>query len=163
MPAAAFAPLHFYGPGCASAVGNDVTPTASATLRANGRLVAVGTAVASSPLARATQGRTMAAVNTSAAFSPFAQLRGNARMVAVGKIGTLSQDDVTGAVLESEIEPGISLRRAMRALLSTAALGRSNGGGTDTLRFRNPGNTKDRITATVDANGNRTNVVADLD
>lgn len=162
MPLAATAALQFYGPCCAAAVGSDVSPSANATLHANVRLGAVGTAVAFSPFARATQGRNMAAVSTASAFSPQAQLRANARLGAVGKIGTLSQDDVTGAVLESEIEPGISLRRAMRALLATAALGRSNGGGTDTLRFRDPANTKDRIVATVDASGNRTNIVADL-
>ena len=163
MPAAAFSALSFYGPGCAAAVGADVTPTAFAELRGNARLDAVGTAVAFSPLARGTQGKAMAAVNTSAAFSPLSTMRGTARLGAIGKVNELSQDDVTGAVLESFVEPGITLKQALRALLATSALGRTTGAGTTENRFRDPANTKDRIVATFDGSGNRVSITADLD
>lgn len=154
MPAAAFSALAFYGPGCAAAVGNDVAPTASATLRADVRLGAVGTAVAFSPRARATQGRYMAAAGTSVAFSPLAQLRANARLRAIGKIGTLSQDDVTGAVLESEVEAGLTLKQALRLILA-ATSNNATGLESGSPVFKSADGTKDRITATY-SGGTRT-------
>jgi hypothetical protein len=42
-----------------------------------------------------------------------------------------------------------------------ALAGKSNGGGTNDIRFRNQADNTDRIRATVDANGNRTAVATD--
>ena len=65
------------------------------------------------------------------------------------------------AVLDEIIEAAISLRQAMR--LSLAAMGgKASGLDTTTAIYRNTADTKDRITATVDANGNRTAVTLDL-
>lgn len=75
-------------------------------------------------------------------------------------VSELSQDDVSGAVLEAKVEGNLSLKQVLRLLLSPLA-GKATGGGTTTITFRDTTDTKDRITATVDSNGNRSAVVID--
>jgi predicted RNA-binding protein with TRAM domain len=59
------------------------------------------------------------------------------------------------------VETGLTPRQALR--LATAALaGKISGAGTATVTIRNTADTKDRITATVDANGNRSAITVDL-
>lgn len=65
------------------------------------------------------------------------------------------------AILDEVVEGTITLRQAQRALLSILT-GKSNGGGTGTNNFRNVADSKNRVSATVDANGNRTAVTRDL-
>lgn len=60
----------------------------------------------------------------------------------------------------SGIETGYSLQQALRVILSVLA-GRVSGAGTGTEVFRDINNTKNRVTATIDANNNRTNVTTD--
>jgi hypothetical protein len=161
MPLASLFCLQFYGPCAASAVGT-VAPTADATLRKTVRLGGVNAAVASSPLAKLTGGRKMAAVNTAVASSPLAQLRQRYRMGAVGKVNELSQDDVTGAVLEAPVEAGFSLKQAIRLLLAVA-VGKTDidtSGPDPIIRFRDLNDSKDRITATM-TGSERTTVVKD--
>lgn len=55
------------------------------------------------------------------------------------------------------IEGTITHRQAMKLILAVLT-GKSSGGGTTTLTFRDIGNTKDRLICTVDPNGNRTAV-----
>lgn len=83
------------------------------------------------------------------------------RVAMTVQIGTLSQDDVTGAVLESQIEPGLTLRQALR-LIAAATAGKLAAGSGSTIAIRNVGDSKTRITATVDGSGNRTAVEYDL-
>jgi hypothetical protein len=64
------------------------------------------------------------------------------------------------AVLDEIVEGGLSLRQIMRLQIA-ALFGESSGGGTATIIFRDLADTKARITATVDANGNRTAVTID--
>lgn len=60
------------------------------------------------------------------------------------------------------IESGLTFRQAIR-LTTTAAAGELSGAGTSTIRIRNPvADFKTRITATVDASGNRTAITYDL-
>jgi len=59
------------------------------------------------------------------------------------------------------VETGVTLRQAQRATLAVVA-GKSNGVTTTTAHFRDTNDTKNRITATLDANGNRTAVTTDL-
>jgi hypothetical protein len=64
------------------------------------------------------------------------------------------------AVLDEPVEGVLTLRKVTN--IQTAALaGKASGGGTATIKFRDQADTKDRITATVDATGNRTAVTAD--
>ena len=55
------------------------------------------------------------------------------------------------------VEGTITMQDALRLILAVCA-GKSSGGGTATLIFRDTGDAADRITATVDTNGNRTAV-----
>lgn len=65
--------------------------------------------------------------------------------------------DVSTSIMSEAIETGFSFKDAMRLMLSAMA-GKVSGGGTNTIRIRDIGDSKNRITATVDNNGNRTNV-----
>jgi hypothetical protein len=72
-----------------------------------------------------------------------------------------SLNDITAAeVWNVALEGAITAKEQMN--IQTAALaGKSSGGGTATIKFRDQGDSKDRITATVDANGNRTAITND--
>ncbi|MEW6427337.1 MAG: hypothetical protein AB1568_04800 [Thermodesulfobacteriota bacterium] len=63
-------------------------------------------------------------------------------------------------ILAGAVEGSMTLQQALRVMLAALA-GRSAGGGTATITMRDQANTKNRITATVDANGNRSNVTVD--
>ncbi|HDZ13378.1 hypothetical protein LCGC14_0643710 [marine sediment metagenome] len=63
--------------------------------------------------------------------------------------------DAVDEIIDEVIEGSITLRQVMKLVLSVLT-GISSGGGTDTIVFRDIGDTKDRILATVDSNGNRT-------
>lgn len=62
--------------------------------------------------------------------------------------------------LASGIETSITLRQAIRLILAASA-GKLSGAATTTIVIRNVGDSKDRITATVDADGNRNAVTVD--
>lgn len=63
--------------------------------------------------------------------------------------------------LAAGVETGLTLRQALRLLVASNA-GKLSGAGNSTITIRNFGDDKNRITATVDANGNRSAVVYDL-
>lgn len=62
------------------------------------------------------------------------------------------------AILDDVVEGGLTLRQTTRIMLSALA-GKVSGGGTAEIIFKGVDGTTARITATVDANGNRTAVV----
>ena len=64
------------------------------------------------------------------------------------------------AILDEVIEGSMTMREALRIYLSALA-GKSSGGGTSTITFRDLADSKNRISATVDADGNRTAVTLD--
>lgn len=64
------------------------------------------------------------------------------------------------AIIDDAVEGSTTLRQAVRLILA-ALTGKSAGGGTSTITFRDIGDTKDRISATIDANRNRTAVTRD--
>lgn len=74
--------------------------------------------------------------------------------------GTLDKIDVPEAL--SDIENNLDIRKALRLILSVLA-GRSAGGGTNLVSFKNISGSKNRITATVDELGNRLNVNLDAE
>lgn len=61
----------------------------------------------------------------------------------------------------SGIETSITLRQALRLVLAASA-GKLSGAAGATVTIRNVGDSKDRIVATVDADGNRTAVTTDV-
>lgn len=58
------------------------------------------------------------------------------------------------------LEGSEDLLQALR-LIRASGVGKCNGGGTPTMNFRDAADSKNRITASVDANGNRTAVTVD--
>ena len=71
-------------------------------------------------------------------------------------------NDITVAdILAGETESGLTLKHAMQIITALAL--KATGGGTSSISFRNYGDTKNRLTMTVDANGNRSEVVVSLD
>jgi hypothetical protein len=63
-------------------------------------------------------------------------------------------------VQDTIVEGTITMQHVLMAILAEMA-GKATGGGTATITYRNPGDTKDRVIMTVDANGNRSAVVTD--
>lgn len=78
-----------------------------------------------------------------------------------GEITALNDISVAD-ILAGETESGLTLAHAIQLMTSALAL-KASGGGTTTVTFRNYGDTKNRITMTVDENGNRSEVVVSLD
>ena len=163
MPLASYASLHWNGPATgamlpdASAAGA-VIGTASATARAGSVINGAG----SMPLAKATRLVSSLTVINGGATTTYLPMKARIRAGAIIKVNELSQDDVTGAVLEAIVEPGLTLRQALR-LVAAATAGKLSGGGSATVTIRNAvEDSKDRIVATVDAEGNRTAITYDL-
>jgi hypothetical protein len=73
---------------------------------------------------------------------------------------TQMKTDVGDAALDEVVESTLTLRQLVRVFLSALA-GKSNGGGTTTVNFRDYADSKNRVTATVDADGNRTAISVD--
>lgn len=77
-----------------------------------------------------------------------------ARVLSTIKVNELSQDDVTGAVLEAKVEGSLSLKEALRILLAHAA-GDATGLESGSPVFKSQDGTKTRISGTYVA-GTRT-------
>lgn len=77
-------------------------------------------------------------------------------------LSSATQDAIATAILDlaNGVETGETLRQALR-LIRAVAVGKAAGLGTTTATFRDKADLKDRITATVDADGNRTAVTTD--
>lgn len=75
---------------------------------------------------------------------------------------SLSAASLATALLDNnDVESSISLREAMKLILSAVA-GKVSGAPGTVITIRNTADTKDRIVATVDANGNRTAITYDV-
>lgn len=89
---------------------------------------------------------------------------------AIWAVGTRALTDKAGfslsaagidGIVDEVIEGTLTLRQAIRLTIAMMA-GKSSGGATATLKYRDYGDTKDRLTFTVDADGNRSVVVRDV-
>lgn len=69
--------------------------------------------------------------------------------------------DAVDEILDEVVEGSTTLRQAVR-LFAAALAGKSSGGGSNTLIFRDLADTLNRITATVDEAGNRTGMTTNL-
>lgn len=65
------------------------------------------------------------------------------------------------SVLDDPVEGTYTMREALRIMLAVLA-GKASGGGTATIVFRDVNDSKDRVEATVDVNGNRSTVILDV-
>lgn len=68
--------------------------------------------------------------------------------------------DAVDEILDEVIEGSTTLRQAIAVILAAVA-GQSSGGGTTSIKFRDVADSKDRISATVDSDGNRTAITID--
>ena len=74
---------------------------------------------------------------------------------------TALNDISVADILAGETESGLTLKHAMQIITALAL--KATGGGTSSISFRNYGDTKNRLTMTVDEDGNRTAVTISLD
>ncbi len=89
------------------------------------------------------------------------QLIDNSDGANVQSTHLVSRPDIVEDVEESIVEGSVSLRQAQRLALSVLA-GKSTGGNTTNIKFRDTDDTKNRVDETVDENGNRLSVSLDL-
>ena len=78
-----------------------------------------------------------------------------------GKAYALDNVATTLLDLTDGIETNLSMREGLRLVVAALA-GKISGAATATVTIRNYGDDKNRITATVDAYGNRSNISTDL-
>jgi len=80
--------------------------------------------------------------------------------VTIGTINTIAAAGIDG-IWDEVIEGTLTGRQTLRLNLAVLA-GKSSGGGTVTLKFKDTSGATDRVTATVDADGNRTAMTLDV-
>lgn len=82
--------------------------------------------------------------------------------IGASELAADAANEIADALLDraAGVETGVTVRQAMR-LYNSALFGKASGLGTTNALFRDVGDTKNRIDATVDANGNRTAVTLD--
>jgi hypothetical protein len=152
MPLASLYTLQFYGNCCAAMVVTDAAGSAEIAARRN-LSPAINVSGTGTAEMRPYRGR-RAALSTNGVgvlyMRPNRSLRAGLRVT----VSELSQDDVTGAVLESLVEGDVTLRQAMRLILSALA-GNATGLENGSPVFRSLDGSKARITATYAA-GTRT-------
>jgi len=84
--------------------------------------------------------------------------------IGASELATDAANEIADALLDraNAIETGLTLRQALR-LIAAADAAKLSGAATTTVTIRNAvADSKDRITATVDADGNRTAITYDL-
>ena len=150
MPLASLFNLQWYGPASAAAV---IQGTGAVTAQARGYARMLATLQGSGSISYARMVNLISAYATLQGTGQIttAQARGLLRMLATIKVNELSQDDVTGAVLEAKVDGNYTLKQVLRIIASAVAGKTSNTGQT----FRDLSDTKDRITGTV-SSGDRT-------
>lgn len=82
--------------------------------------------------------------------------------VRTGTFAPLTAAEVVTALLDTAVvETGYSVRNSLRLMLAALA-GKVSGAPTTSVTIRNPNDTKNRIVATVDSNGNRSAITTDV-
>lgn len=81
--------------------------------------------------------------------------------IGSSELAASAASEIATAVMASVIETGYDLTSMMK-LISASVAGKLSGAATTTVAIRDVLDTKDRITATVDANGNRTAVTYNI-
>lgn len=126
--------------------------TPSASLGGSGQMSGALTGLKNSPCTMSGSGTMQAAI------------KGRSRMSLTVQIGARpSAEDIAWAVLDtSMVEAGLTVRQALK-LMAAAMAGKISGAETSTVRIRSAvADDKERITAAVDGDGNRTAITVDL-
>jgi hypothetical protein len=86
----------------------------------------------------------------------------SAIIAAIAAVSAPTANENADALLDraAGVETGLTFRQAMR-LIAAVLLGKASGMSSTTAVFRDTNDTKDRIQATVDADGNRSSVIKD--
>ena len=138
------------------------TSTNETEFSAEGLAAAVWNAVASDFNTAGTMGEKLN--DAGSAGNPWASLLASNN--SAGSFGEFVQAlpsslDIASQILDSsDVETSVTVKEALRIVLSALA-GKLSGAGTTAITIRDVNDTKDRITATVDASGNRTAVTVD--
>lgn len=160
------------GAGAISVAQLSAVVTASATLAGAGALsggVIAGASMTATlagvgAISNAAMAATIPISGTLAGIGAFtANLKGIGRLEAeITPFTELSPQSLAENLLDAQdVEAGYSMREALRLILSAVA-GKLSGAGTATITIRNVPDSKDRIVATVDVNGNREAVTYDV-
>lgn len=129
-----------------------------ASIKGGVRAAQVTQGFGSVPFAKPTRLRNSPVVTTGTGALVRALPKARARPAMLMKIGALSQDDVTGAVLEAQVEGDVTLKQALRLVLAYIA---GNATGLDgNPAFKSLDGTKDRIAGTI-SGGSRTVTTVD--
>ncbi len=102
----------------------------------------------------------VATVSGEGTLEPEMQTRENVA-VTIDAGARPSAFDIAQELLGTAADGSLTIGQAFKIMLSALA-GKVSGAGTTTITFRDVSDTKDRIVATVDENGNRTAVVKDV-
>lgn len=139
------------------------TSTPNADVAGEGAISIIITGLANINNAAMTGFRYGEATLTGSATITNAPLSGAANVGTTIRIGfNPSADDITGNLLDAQfVENGLSVRQALR-LITAILAGKVSGAEGTTVTFRNVGDSRNRVVATVDADGNRSTITYDL-
>lgn len=147
--------LTYYGEGAAASFPADAVGVLSADIGAYGKARSTVLATATMPQAHVTGLKNSPATLSGQGLVTQALPKARANPAATIKVNSLSQDDVTGAVLEATVEGGLSLKQALRILLAHAAGNATGLEGSNPVFKSAVDNTKTRIAGTY-TSGTRT-------
>jgi len=142
------------GAGAVSSASLQAFLQLAAALSGTGSLAAVATG----------KGNILAALNGTGDADATATAKGTLAAAITVTGDLLTTANVADAILDdaNAVETGLTVRNALR-LMAAALAGELSGGATTTITIKNAvAGDKDRIEATVDANGNRSSVTVDL-
>jgi len=140
--------------------GSWATATGFSTLDASGVRSAVG--LASANLDTQLDALPTAAENSTAVWAAVTRSLTDKTGFSLATAPPTADENAAALLdLANAIESGLTVRQAMRLIVAADA-GKVSGGGTTTVTIRDIADTKDRIVATVDSDGNRTAITRDL-
>lgn len=142
------------GTGAVSSASLQAFLQLAAALSGTGLLAAVATG----------KGNILAALNGAGDADATATAKGTLAAAITVTGDLLTTANIADAILDdaNAVETGLTVRNALR-LMAAALAGELSGGATTTITIKNAvAGDKDRIEATVDANGNRSSVTVDL-
>ena len=146
--------LQWYGPAAAATWGDDNAGTVSAGIKGFGRHNGTITNAGIVSNADMTSLKNSPATITATGIVNQALPKGSTKFACTVKVNALSQDDVTGAVLESFVEGDLTLKQAMRLMLARLT-GNATGLDGTSIAFKSLDGTKTRVGGTV-ISGTRT-------
>ncbi len=135
-------------PQCLTATSVNVADKTGFSLAADQSAVTIGT-VNNATLANGAHGGAAASIT----LSDYANFKAD-----VSGLSTLTVGDIISNISEGQYD----LQEMLRLIFAACCL-KSTGGGTGTINFRDATDSKNRITVSVDANGNRTPTTLDGD